>query len=847
MSLSQIHSNEESRVHENIVVRAIHHPSTAWIILLCSIALTILAWYISNRFVNARANDRFDFQIQDIKKAINERMQEQERALRGGVGLFTASEIVQRNEWKAYVDSLNLAKNYPGLQGFGFSQVILPKNKSAHIRQIRSEGYQRYSIRPEGKREVYTSIIFLEPFDWRNQRAFGYDMFSEPTRREAMARARDTGEAAVSGMVKLVQETERDIQHGFLMYLPVYQHNLPVSTTEERRVALKGYVYSPFRMKDLMQGILGARDTDIEFEIYDGVDIKPETLMYDSNNFLNFSNKKSQPEFHAKNAVTFGGRTWSLYFNAKEGYISSAEASQPMVVAFGGAIIDILLFLIIASISRQHIRVSNLLALTQHDVSEQAIHTQTIANTVVDGIITIDEQGTINFVNPAVTKIFGYSINELLGHNVKMLMPEPDRQQHDGYLHAYMTSGNAKIIGNGREVIGKRRDGTVFPLELAVNAMERNGSRFYVGTLRDVTERHESSEKIVETIKEMELRAQEMTLLSGLNDLLQTCQDLDEIYMVISRVMTQMFDDLSGVLYVISDNETNLVLACQWNNADEYELIERKNCLAIRRGAPYLSTDNQPILKCQHFREHTTPMSFCIPLTAQSTTIGLLTLFDKKISDNAVELLSPPRQDLVITVSKQISIALANLRLRKKLEQQSIHDPLTGLHNRRFLQEILPKEIQRALRREDPRLAILMIDVDHFKKVNDTHGHDAGDRVLRELARILKALTRNEDIVCRLGGEEFIVVLPTMDIQGAIGRANKLRNELKKTRIDFEGIRMAPVTISIGVACLPEHGKDEETLLRLSDQALYAAKSAGRDCIIISGMDEPGSDAATAS
>jgi len=816
----------------------LHDPLTAWIVLLCSVGITILAWSISDNFVHERATDRFNFQVKDIEKAIYKRMQYQERVLRGGVALFLAYESVNRREWKSYVDSLDLPQNYPGLQGFGYSKVITPEFKDKHISQIRKEGFANYTIRPEGKRDIYTSIIYLEPFDWRNQRAFGYDMYSQETRRKAMARARDSGNVSISAKVTLVQETKKDVQHGFLMYLPAYKKNQPLNTQEQRRNALLGYVYSPFRINDLMRGILGARDTDINFEIYDGDKLTETSIMYDSDNVLSISYKSPQSDFSDTTSFTFGGHTWSLHFNTKPNYISNAEKSQPMMVAIGGAIIDVMLFLIIAAISRQHKRIQSLLAKSQHNVSEQETHTQIITSTVVDGIITINENGLINFVNPAVTTFFGYSENELIGKNIKMLMPDPDHKNHDNYLKAYHETSKAKIIGIGREVMGKRKDGSVFPLELAINAMDRDGKRFYVGTLRDVTERYESSKQIGETIDQMEQRANEMTLLSGLNDLLQTCQDLDEIYLVIERVMCKMFEDLSGVLYVLDDKNTNLVLASQWNNAKEHKVIEHKDCLGLRRGSPYLSTDAQPILKCQHFAEHSTPASFCIPLTAQSSTIGLLTVFHRNAEQDPIILLSQTQQDLVIAVSKQISIALANLRLRLKLEQQSIHDALTGLHNRRYLQEILPREIQRALRLEKPQLAVMMIDIDYFKKINDTHGHEAGDRVLREIARMLKTNTRNEDIVVRYGGEEFLLLFPTLDMQGAYDRAELLRSEIKKTNIEIEGIRLPKITISVGIACLPEHGSDDQTLIRLADQALYSAKAAGRDCIVISGNND---------
>ncbi|MDH4133483.1 MAG: CHASE domain-containing protein [Gammaproteobacteria bacterium] len=819
----------------------LQHPTTAWAILFCSVVITIIAWYVSERFVIARAADRFHFQVEDIKASIEKRMRAQERVLLGGVGLFAASKSVERDGWKNYVGALQLAKNYPGLQGLGFSLVIPPKQKNALQRQIRAEGFPEFEIKPPGERDIYTSIIYLEPFDWRNQRAFGFDMFSEPTRRAAMERARDSGEAAMSAKVTLVQETKSDVQNGFLMYLPVYRNGMPVSTIEQRRAALLGYVYSPFRIKDLMQGILGARDSDVDMEIFDGDRLLAENLLYDSNDTLHSDDVRHKPDFSVTEKVVFAGHTWSLYLSSRPGYIAISEESQPLIVAAGGGLIDVLLFLIISSISRQHRLAIGLINDMSVMAANSSARVQAIVNNVVDGIITINAVGTIETVNPAVVATFGYSAAELVGQNVKILMPEPDHTRHDQYLRSYHDTGVAKIIGTPRQVFGRRRDGSVFPLELAVGALTRDDKPLYVGILRDVTERHESSQKMKSIIHELEQRAREMAFLSSLGDILQTCQNLDEAYKVVCGILPKMFCHYSGALYVTSEKSRQMEMACHWGGALHSQQIESHECMAVRRGMPFLNDSAQAVLHCKHFESHQPAMSYCVPLIAQGATIGMLTLFRQEpIADGASDAeatLTPQKQELVIAASKQIAMALANLTLRQSLEQRSIHDALTGLNNRHFIQEMLPREIQRVMRLETPSLAVLLLDVDHFKKINDTYGHAAGDRVLREIARVLGVNTRREDLVCRYGGEEFVVVLAGANISGAIDRASRLRNEVKKLRIESDGVRLPAVTISIGIAMLPQQGTDEDSLLRQADQALYAAKAAGRDQVMVAGVE----------
>lgn len=202
--------------------------------------------------------------------------------MRGGIGLFRSSQEVSRAEWKAYVESLRIDKGFPGIQGIGFPLGVKPEDKDEHIRKIQNEGFPDYKIKPDGEREEYTAIIYLEPFTERNRQAFGYDMFSQSTRREAMKMARDSGETSISGRVTLVQEMDEDVQNGFLIYLPLYEKETPLETVVQRRLALKGFVYSPFRVNNLMKGILGANTTDIGFQLYDGDEIDESTLMYDS-------------------------------------------------------------------------------------------------------------------------------------------------------------------------------------------------------------------------------------------------------------------------------------------------------------------------------------------------------------------------------------------------------------------------------------------------------------------------------------------------------------------------------------------------------------------------------------
>ncbi|HXG48205.1 MAG TPA: CHASE domain-containing protein [Methylomirabilota bacterium] len=344
---------------DGLLGRVLHHPVTAWAILGVSLLLTALAWWISNESMKQRVQDRFAFRTGEVHADIGKRMLEYEQVLRGGVALFAASDEVTRRDWREYVATLRLGEFWPGLQGMGFSLRLLPDEKDEHVARIRAEGFPNYVIHPEGERSEYHSIIYLEPFEGRNLRAFGFDMASESTRRASMERARDTGLPTVSGVVTLVQETTHDVQRGFLMYLPVYRRGVPKDTVARRRAALHGFVYSPFRVNDLMRGILGDRVPDLDFAIFDG-DTK-------STNFLLYSTSPSgvaapadQSSLRREMALPLGGRTWTIQFSARPDFVSGFELKQPLAVAVGGLVVDLLLFYVIASMSRQKDRIERL-------------------------------------------------------------------------------------------------------------------------------------------------------------------------------------------------------------------------------------------------------------------------------------------------------------------------------------------------------------------------------------------------------------------------------------------------------------------------------------------------------
>jgi diguanylate cyclase (GGDEF)-like protein len=270
--------------------------------------------------------------------------------------------------------------------------------------------------------------------------------------------------------------------------------------------------------------------------------------------------------------------------------------------------------------------------------------------------------------------------------------------------------------------------------------------------------------------------------------------------------------------------------------------FDRTDCWALRRNRLHDTTSDPSAPRCAHLPGQAGSHATCVPLVAQGEAIGVMSLVGPADSSPA-DADERDREDhlrLLSAVSEQIALALSNLQLRETLKNQSIRDPLTGLFNRRFLEESLDRECRRSVRANRP-LSVLMLDIDHFKQFNDTWGHEAGDAVLREVGTVTKSVFREEDVACRYGGEEFALVLADTTAEGALQRANTLRDRVRGISMTFRRQTLGQLTVSVGIATLPAHGADGASLLHAADLALYRAKREGRDRVVLAEVAETSS------
>ncbi len=411
-----------------------------WQIALPVLSATVLAalafwavWQEIERRRIERAAAQLEFDARDLTQKVEQRMRAHRQVLRGARALFNASDEVTVEDWTAYVVALSLHEDFPGIQGVGFSRHVPAAELEDHIRAMRKAGVSDYAIRPSGQRPEYSSIVYLTPLDWRNRRALHFDMMSEPVRREAMNRARLSGEAALSGKVRLVQETDQDTQTGVLLYLPTYRRELPVDTDAERAAALIGWVYSPFRMRDLMRGTLGSNLHALRLRIYDDGRDDPTALLYDSHE----DDPVRSAALTRKVERDIDGRRWLLVFEQRSEAASDLDrwrTELALVVVFG-----ILVVTLAAGLGHSRRRAAQLAELGRSLSRSERMYA-TLVNLSGEGILSVDPGGRVEYANPGLHRMLGLDDDTLTGRPIETLTG-------DGHRHAVTAMSTALLSG----------------------------------------------------------------------------------------------------------------------------------------------------------------------------------------------------------------------------------------------------------------------------------------------------------------------------------------------------------------------------------------------------------------
>jgi len=450
------------------------------------------------------------------------------------------------------------------------------------------------------------------------------------------------------------------------------------------------------------------------------------------------------------------------------------------------------------------------------------------------GITRIDVHGRIIDCNRVAEEMFGYSLVEVQGKPFSILSHLDEiedltlrfnelvtgvRQRHEAELRFYRKDGTLIWANMSASIVRDAAGSPLFCIAAIENVSDRKRAE---EALR------QSNQRLSGWVTELEERNREISLLSEMGDMLQACRSIDEAHAVIARMARQLFVSDNGYVCVIGPGYSNLVEAVAvWGTPAGERFFNPDECWALRRGRVHLVQDPQLGLICKHMHRPADSAYLCVPMMAQGEALGLLHL---SLPTHA--RLSEAKQRLAMTVAEHIALSLANLKLQETLRSQSIRDPLTGLFNRRYMEESLEREMRRAVRGRHP-VGIIMLDLDHFKQFNDAFGHEAGDTLLREVGTVLQRSIRGEDIACRYGGEEFTLILPEVSLLDAAQRAEHIRDAFRGLSIQHRRQQLGTVTVSLGVAIYPDHGPTGDAVIRAADAALYQAKALGRDRVAV--------------
>ncbi len=466
------------------------------LILVFLLAVTGILWRLFDQRLQHEAGIVYADMTNETTRRIIERLYDYEQVLWGGVGLFNAKGEVTREDWHRYVSSLQLDQKRPGILGVGYHACFTPAEMAAHVRAMRTEGFPEYRVWPEGDRSVHTAVIYLEPFTGRNRLVLGYDGYTEATRRAAMDKARDSGVTAIAAKIILVQEDGKSRQNGMLMYTPVYRQGMPVDSIENRRQALRGFVYGAIRMDDFIRGTLKTLPRDIAFEVYANDPHHGDSML-----FSNFTAGKTvipkgfSPAFTSENTETALGRTWHFMYQSLPVFAERLEHEQSQAVLMAGIAISLLLAIICFLLLNTQNKAITLAAEMTRELRESEIRYNQLAEQNRTVAWEVDANGLYTYVNHVAEPVWGYHPKEIAGKkHFYDLHPEEGRET---FKSAALAVFARKEPFRGLENPCQTKNGRiVWVVTNGLPILDTGGKlRGYRGSDTDITERKRAKEE----------------------------------------------------------------------------------------------------------------------------------------------------------------------------------------------------------------------------------------------------------------------------------------------------------------------------------------------------------------
>jgi diguanylate cyclase (GGDEF)-like protein/PAS domain S-box-containing protein len=876
--------------------------------------LGLVTTYLVQQSLRNKEHERSEHQFQakfvEATNEIVETLHVYEQALRAAQGHFVGSDHVSRDDFARFHASLDLEKHYPGIQGLGYTVLVRPRDKAALETQVRAEGYPGFSITPSGVRDVYTAILYIEPFKDKNLRAFGFDMYTETRRRKAMDRAVDTGEASITEKVVLVQDTPDERIYSLLMYLPLYRQPAGEMAPAERRARHYGWVYAVFRINDLMDRIARKHQDDIQLQIFDGDIFRPASLMFGSAHVGGV--------YRSGQTLQIAGREWQVVGHSTPRFESEVKTTLSELVVKVGISLTLLLTLLVVLLASGRKHALNIAQRMTSALRESEERLTLAKNAALVGIWDLRDDVVIWDVN-MVTLFREPMLRDRVPLASWLPLIHPDDRPGFEQALAVAKAEHSRFDQIFR--LARPASPTIYLHAKATAVMDTETSATrLVGTCIDISEDRDRENQLRET------EARWKYALEGVGDGVWDWNILAGTVIFSERLVTMLgfspeeFEPkLEEWVGRIHPDDTDQVMqdvaAFLDGSQPQYRNEHRLKCKdgtwlwILDRGTVISrAADGKPLraigthtdiskqkqtetdlrLSEERFRQS---FDHAAVGKALVSTEGRFMQVNESLCNllgySAEELLQKTFQEItypddleadlqyvrelmegkrqfyrmekryihkdghpvwillngsrvaapdgkVLYFIAQILDISEQRALMEKLALQARNDSLTGLNNRRYFLERCEEELNRTVRSEKA-MSLLMLDIDHFKKVNDTYGHKSGDQVLIQLAEIMRHTLRTIDIIGRYGGEEFVVLLPETDAGAAMEIAERLRVNVAESAFVLEAGMPLKVTVSIGVSSLTAGQTNIDIMINAADGALYRAKNTGRNMVMLAG------------
>ena len=796
----------------------------ASLVLAAGLIISGFAWRLTESQVERTAQAKFSAIVADSRTALQAQLRSYYDVMHGLQGLFLVTPHVTRDAFGRYVANLGLTHRSAGIRAISYSQYVPAAAKNEFVRRVRGDAslgsarFAKFDVKPPGDRPDYVILVYTEPLEG-NEPGLGLDLTADPVRGAAIRRTRDSGSVSATGRVSLVSVPLQDVW-GVSLRLAVYRPGMPADTVEQRRRAFTGVISAVFLVRELVNDIvwqdpvkpLHLRVIDIGERDSPESANAPDALLFDSS-----PQQETVVSFRESVPLEVSGRLWQLQFAApKHYYVDTTDNLLPWLVLLGGITISMLLFGLVRALA------------TSGQYAEARRVAQELIEALPTPIFFKGTDGRYLGVNKAWEKFFGISRDAFIGKTVHDLYPH-DKDAADR-LHAsdqvlWKRPGTHTYETSITTPNGSRHDAIYYK---ATYTRAGGGVAGLICTIIDITERKRAEKRRAMEYAVTRVLAGAETQADAIPAIIQTiCTTLQwhcgarwawdkdagvlrcyERWGVDSPEIQEFLDENSKRTLQIEPGGAQGLVRRAYTTGKPVWIADLSREKGFERAAMAVKADLHG--------------AFCFPLLLGNEVLGVMEFFHRDVREP---------DDMLISAAQSIGSQIGQYMVRKQAEEAlqfvAKHDALTALPNRLMFHDRLELAVAKA-KRNRRRLAVMFIDMDRFKIINDTLGHEAGDTLLREVAKRLTGRLRTSDTVARLGGDEFVVLIEEISDPVYLGTiAQKLIDALAAGFV-LSG-QECHITASIGISTYPDDTDDLQTLLKNADIAMYRAKEQGRN------------------